>query len=66
MAKVVGVLYSSIELSKFSDEFIASIKVGSEGYAYMTDKSGVVSAHPNPDEILKTDISQFDWGERDS
>ncbi len=60
--KVVGVLYSSIELSKFSDEFIASIKVGSEGYAYMTDKSGVVSAHPNPDEILKTDISQFDWG----
>ncbi len=62
--KIIGILYSSIELANFSDEFITPIKIGKEGYAYMTDKSGVVSAHPNPEIILNTNISQFDWGKQ--
>ncbi len=62
--KVVGVLYSSIELSKFSDEFIVPVKIGNKGYGYMTDKAGIVSAHPDQEQILKTDISQFDWGKK--
>ncbi len=62
--KVVGVLYSSIELSKVSDELISNIKIGENGYAFMVDKTGMVAAHPNVDEIMKTDLNQYDWGKK--
>ena len=60
--EISGVLVASIELSTFSDEFINPVKIGSEGYAYMTDKTGMVSAHPHPEAILKLDLNDSDWG----
>jgi len=62
--KVGGVLLAAIEMSKFSDEFILPIKIGTEGYAYMTDKTGVVSAHPDPNSILKLNLNEIDWGKK--
>ncbi len=60
--RVVAVFFSSIELSKFSDKFITPVKIGEQGYAYMTDKAGHVLAHPDTEQIMKTDISKFPWG----
>ena len=62
--KIVAVLTSAIELNQFTKDFITPIKIGSEGYAYMTDKTGMVSAHTDTDAILKTDISKEDWGKK--
>lgn len=62
--KVVAVLYTSIVLSKFSEEYINSVKIGSEGYVYMTSSNGVVAAHPDPTALFELDISQFDWGQQ--
>ncbi len=60
--EIGGILIASVEMSDFSNEFIKPIKIGSEGYAYMTDKTGAISAHPNVDKIMKTNISDFEWG----
>ena len=63
-SQVVAVFFSSVELSKFSTTFISPIKIGSEGYAYMTDNVGHVLAHPDAEQIMKTDISKLDWGQK--
>ncbi len=59
--KVVAVLTSAIELVKFVDDFVNPIQVGDEGYAYMTDRRGVMSAYPNKDVILKFNIADTEW-----
>jgi methyl-accepting chemotaxis protein len=62
--EVEGIILAAVDLTKFSDKFIAPIKIGRHGYAYMAGKNGVVSAHPNKDDILKTDLKSFDWGQK--
>lgn len=62
--EVIGVLTSCIELSKFTEQFIVPIKIGSDGYAFMTDKTGMICSHPDTDVILQTNISAFDWGKQ--
>ena len=64
-SRIVGVFFSSIELSKFSEKFISPIKIGSEGYAYMSNAAGILLAHPKaPEQIMKADMSKFDWGRK--
>ncbi len=60
--KVQGVILGAIEMARFSEEFILPIKIGTEGYAYMTDATGTVSAHPNPDVILNLNLNDPAWG----
>ncbi len=59
--EVVGVILGAIEMTRFSEKFILPIKIGDHGYAYMTDAAGVMSAHPNPEAILKFNLNDYDW-----
>ncbi|RJP75453.1 MAG: HAMP domain-containing protein [Desulfobacteraceae bacterium] len=59
---VGGVIFAVVDMGAFSAQFIDSIKVGETGYVYLTDKNGVVIAHPDKSQILKTNMSQFDFG----
>ncbi len=59
--EIVGVILGAIEMTRFSKEFILPIKIGNEGYAYMTDAAGVMSAHPNPEAILKFNLNDYAW-----
>ncbi|MBN2297620.1 MAG: Cache 3/Cache 2 fusion domain-containing protein [Deltaproteobacteria bacterium] len=36
---------------------LANTKIGRTGYAFMIDSQGIIVAHPNPEHILKLDIS---------
>ncbi|WP_029915248.1 methyl-accepting chemotaxis protein [Pelobacter seleniigenes] len=60
--EVSGALIAALKLSSFSDTFVKPIKIGSEGYAYMTDSTGTIAAHPEADKLLKFNISDFKWG----
>ncbi len=62
--KIQGVILGAIEMARFSEQYILPIKIGTEGYAYMTDATGVVSAHPNPDVILNFNLNKPDWGKQ--
>ena len=59
---VAGVLIAAIEMDKFSEKFILPVKIGHDGYAYVTDKTGMMSANPHSDTILKENISDVAWG----
>ncbi len=41
-------------------KLISGRKIGETGYGFMTDKSGLLVAHPNPDNILKLNLTGLD------
>ncbi len=62
---IMGVLYTTIDLSAFTKAHIEHIRVGETGYVYLLDKDGVVLAYPpNEKEIMKLNITQFDFGRK--
>ncbi len=60
--RVVGVLYGTADLSKFSEKYIDPVKIGKTGYAYVVNKKGLMLAHPDKGKILKLDIRSYDFG----
>lgn len=55
--KIIGVCVVSILTDSITNE-LAQYKLGKTGYVMAIDKTGLVIIHPNPDLILKTDMSQ--------
>ena len=43
----------------FLTDLISSRKIGKTGYGFMTDKEGIILAHPVPEHILKLDITKL-------
>lgn len=60
--KIVGVLFATADLSRFSKQFIDPIKIGSTGYAYIVNDNGFLVAHPNRNLILTTNLKNFEFG----
>ena len=59
---VLGVLYLRVDLSKFTQQMIDTIRVGANGYVFLTDASGMVLGYPDKSKILNLKLSDFDWG----
>ena len=59
---VGGVLCGIMDMDQFNGLFINSVKLGKTGYAFMFDKNGVVIAHPDPAQILKTNMADLSFG----
>ncbi len=60
--QVIGVLLNSIDLSRFSEHFVAPIMIGQQGYAYILDADGSFIAHPDKERILEQNIQDFECG----
>jgi len=60
--KVAGVLAGSVNFSRYAERFITPVKVQSQGYVYLYNRSGLVLAHPKKEVVLKLDLSKLDWG----
>ncbi len=54
-----GAIVFVIKLDGLSNK-ITAIKIGETGYPFMIDKTGLVIAHPHPENIFKTNIAQSD------
>lgn len=52
----LGMVGTVIKASYFT-ELISNRKIGKTGYGYMLDKNGLVMSHPNPDHILKLNVT---------
>jgi methyl-accepting chemotaxis protein len=57
--RVVGVLANILDIG-FITELIANTKIGQSGYAYVIDNTGLIIAHPNAENIFKTNLAQLD------
>jgi methyl-accepting chemotaxis protein len=55
--KVVGVLATVIRIDKLSAD-ITAIKLGTTGYPWVVDRTGLLFIHPNPKHILETNLSK--------
>ena len=60
--RIMGILFSVIDISSFSGEFIDPITVGKSGYGFLFNQEGLIAAHPDKKEILSLNINQFDFG----
>lgn len=62
--KVIGILGTPLEITAFSDQFMKDTQIGKTGYMFLTDRKGMVIAHPNKDHILKLNLADLDWGRK--
>ncbi len=53
-----GIFAAVVKLDDLSQK-ITETKVGKTGYPFVADKKGIIVAHPNPDFILKLDLSKL-------
>jgi methyl-accepting chemotaxis protein len=60
--KTTGVLAGFLSVDRYAQQFIQPVKVQGTGYLYVFDKRGIVLAHPVKENVLKLNLSQFDWG----
>ncbi|MFA6498857.1 MAG: methyl-accepting chemotaxis protein [Desulfurivibrionaceae bacterium] len=60
--KISGVLLGVVDLARCNAGFVDPAKIGTSGYAYLIDSTGKILAHPDKTNILKLDLSQFDFG----
>ncbi len=56
--RVVGVISNTLDIGYLS-EFIVNIRTGKTGYAYMTDKSGIIIAHPVKEHVMVLDQTRL-------
>ncbi|MFH2092173.1 MAG: methyl-accepting chemotaxis protein [Pseudomonadota bacterium] len=62
---IKGVLYAVVDLGAFTETHINTVKVGQTGYVYLINPAGLVLAYPpDKNEIMKLDISKFDFGQK--
>lgn len=62
--KTVGAVIGIVKLTTFSNDYIKPIKMGKTGYAFLMANSGYLCAHPDPTTILKSRLTDFDWGKK--
>jgi methyl-accepting chemotaxis protein len=55
----VGEVVAGLNIG-FLSERITGVKFGQTGFAYLTDKAGLIIAHPNKEFILELDVSKQD------
>lgn len=58
-SKILGAFGLVIKVDYLVD-LISGRKIGETGYGFMTDKTGLLVAHPNPDNILKLNLAELD------
>lgn len=59
---IKGIVIGVVDLHKFSSQFITSTKVLKTGHVFVFDEKGVIVAHPDKESVLKTKLTDSDWG----
>ena len=58
---VSGVMIGTVNLERYTQKFVDPLKVGTQGYAFLTNSAGLIIAHPDKSNLLKLNISTMDW-----
>ncbi len=59
-----GALLGVVDLGHFTSKLVDPIKIGKTGYVYVCDDEGTFLAHPRKDLILKSKLTEWDFGKR--
>lgn len=61
--RIIGLFGLPIELGKYTYGLVKDIKIGQTGYPAVADLEGMTFAHPDKEQILKLDLSKYDFGQ---
>jgi methyl-accepting chemotaxis protein len=62
--RVAGAIIGVVDLKRFADNVINPIKVGATGYAFVCAQDGTFLSHPKQELILKSKVTEWDFGKR--
>ncbi len=60
--KLVGIFGAALDIGVVNEKSIKNIKVGDLGYAYVCNQEGLALMHPDPQEIMKFNLRDHDFG----
>ncbi len=60
--KTAGSFMAVVDLTRFSQDFLKVYDRGEAGYVYLVAPGGQVLIHPDPAQLLKLDMNQFEFG----
>lgn len=58
-----GVLLGALDLKFLTRKFVAPVKIGDSGYAYLADRAGMIFSHPDAALVLQTNLSEYAFGQ---
>ena len=58
----IGILYGVLDLGYIDEKFIKPVNESNPGYIFVVNRHGMTISHPDKSNILKTNISDFDFG----
>jgi len=61
---LVGAMLGVVDLDRFASKVVDPIKVGATGYAFVCGRDGTFLAHPKQELILKSKVTEWDFGKR--
>jgi methyl-accepting chemotaxis protein len=62
--KINGIIYSTLNFEEFTKQYIENIKIGENGYIFITDEKGLVLHHPAKKLIYKEGLYEYDFGKK--
>ncbi len=60
--KIVGIIFTEIDLAYFSSRFIEKLKIGKSGFLFLIDEQGKYLSHPDVQFIKEKNIMEESWG----
>jgi methyl-accepting chemotaxis protein len=61
--KLVGLLNAGMDLDSLTAD-LSAMKIGQTGYAYILDVQGMILAHPDKNQLMKTEFAGTEAGKR--
>lgn len=61
--ELIGLLCGTIDLAKYSNDVLKTLKVGKSGYPFLTDKNLTVLDHPDK-KIIFSSLEEYDFGKK--
>ncbi len=60
--KITAVFFAVIDQTYFNTNYLDSVKIGSTGYAFLSDSDGIMIGYPDKTQLLKFDLKTYDFG----
>jgi len=56
-----AVIFGALDMKSFTRRFVEPVKIGANGYIFVTDHLGTFCSHPDPTVVLTSSLSKFEW-----
>ncbi len=60
--RIIGIIFGVPDLTNFIEKFVSSLKLCNTGYLFLFVGTGVVFAHKDKNQIMKMNMSEYDFG----